>query len=905
MRRIFLLFLLCLVAVSARADFPILDPNATAFPRASLADFSDRVPAPAGAKGFLKTVGAHFEWGDGTRARFWGINVANTSLQESDADITAMLRNFRAAGFNLVRLHHFDERGGIIDQTRADSRHFDAARLKKLDFWIAKARENGLYVYLDLLDYRQFKAGDGVENAQAIGRSAKPYAVFDPKLLELQKEYARALMRTHRNAYTGVCYADDPTVAMLEIYDENGLFMRRGLWRSMPQPYATRFQALWNNWLRSTYGSDEKLRAAWTKNGKSALLPRELLQNGSVGLPAMTWTPDQLKPADRPFAQSARKFDGARFAYDVHRRYFAEMKHFLRDDLKIRIPLCATGRYDDLPDLASQGEELDFIGCNFYYDHPYWSTGRAPWKLPSYYHGKNPLGDLGEQSMAATLGLARVGGKPFVVREWNYCWPNTNRAAGMLEAATFGAMQDVDAMILFVYETDKSPRLGYFNVRSDPARWGMAAMGGRIFMEGAVSPLRNRVVVPYGRVDLFTYEKPGSPFYTLGWTSRIENAFYSGERFRARRGTDLILPPGRSALGRFSGAPMLLYGRDLRFDGAGNQVILPSFWRDFGLEPRAPIVEPPFPSGDLAGIAASTSAATKIAATKIAATMGVLTTSGSAASAATLSTGASAMALDAGQLRSRGWTPANLSADGKTARGLWDSGNRRLAFTALEGSEVVEAALSALRLSNKIKGDPRETERGFYRSDTGQVRRDAAKGRFDVLSGGVQVLAGNLEGARGFEGGLQLSDAGEGAIVALSLDGRPLASSQRFVVKMAADAHNRDEVAGRDPRFQNGQFRLDSIGIGPVVSNAKATQDPLEVRLGATRLLRLWQGGGSWELLVEDKKMTFWCDTPGAKFWLGNEKSPLPWRLIGGGKGVQLSNAPLYPAGALAVESGF
>jgi hypothetical protein len=31
------------------------------------------------------------------------------------------------------------------------------------------------------------------------GRAARPYNVFDPRLIELQKEYARKLMREHVN----------------------------------------------------------------------------------------------------------------------------------------------------------------------------------------------------------------------------------------------------------------------------------------------------------------------------------------------------------------------------------------------------------------------------------------------------------------------------------------------------------------------------------------------------------------------------------------------------------------------------------------------------------------------------------------------------------------------------------
>jgi hypothetical protein len=141
-----------------------------------------------------------------------------------------------------------------------------------------------------------------------------------------------------------------------------------------------------------------------------------------------------------------------------------------------------------LADLKSMSEELDFIGSNFYYDHPYWAQGAKAWTPPSFFHNHNPMSDIDDRSMAAAVSLARIKNKPFVVREWNYCWPNRNRAAGMVEAAAYAALHDIDAMILFVYETRPTARVSYFNVRSDPTRWGLCGVGAQIFLKGLIKP---------------------------------------------------------------------------------------------------------------------------------------------------------------------------------------------------------------------------------------------------------------------------------------------------------------------------------------------------------------------------------------------------------------------------------
>ena len=864
---------------------PILDPNRARFPRSSLHDFSDLLPAPGAQKGFLSSRNGHFYWGDGTRARFWGINVANTSLQVPDAEIDGMIANFRAAGFNLVRLHHFDERDGIIDLNAPDSRRLLNERLRKLDYWIYKAKQAGIVVYLDLLDYRHFKAGDGVANAEAVGRAARPYAVFDARLIELQKEYARKLLREHVNSYTGLAYADNPTIAMVELYDESGLFMRRGVWRQMPEPYATKFRSFWNAYLKKQYVTTDALRRAWTPYtpgttpAKSELRPNESLEAGNVSVPALTWTPEQVPVNQRAYAGLSRRTDGARFAYGLHRLYFRDMKSYLRG-LGVKVPICATGRFDDEADLRSMSDELDYIGTNFYYDHPRWGANAPSWQPPSYYHNANPMSHIDELSFAAQIGLARVAGKPLVVREWNYCWPNRNRAAGMIEAASFGALHDIDAMILFCYETKATPRVSYFNVRSDPSRWGLCGVGAQIFLKGLVQPSRYRIVVPYGPLDTFLYTKYHQPFYALGWATRVENAFYDGDTYTA---TDpqrtLILTPGRSGLGKFVGAPAVLWTSTLRRDSAGNPLPIPEYLREYGISVYD---------------AGRTS----------------LTYSGLIYNERAQRERNLDFALPLAGVLRNGYTPIGTNPQHGAANGFVDAKNQRFVFGNLDPADALRAGLDALQ---EFKGVPNRhdaNDLNIFTSDTGELFRDAASGRLIVSTPQVQALCGNLVGVgRVMTAGLRARNLKNGVLVALSLDGRPLVSSQNFMIKMVTDARNADEVAAPDPRFAGSpeaQWKLTQLGQGPVTTYGKANATPMQVSIEHQQLVDVYQTGGSWELLVNGSEWKFWSDVPGARVRLHRPTNNLQEVRAGGGVktlAARPSGDVPFPAGAALLRA--
>ncbi len=114
---------------------PDLDPNATGLPDSSLVDFSNLLDGPCGKRGRLFTGrDGNFYFEDGTRGRFWGINVAKDSVFQPTERIDEAVNAIARAGFNLVRLHHIDDVKGLLPPERVGSAEIiEPAKLAALD----------------------------------------------------------------------------------------------------------------------------------------------------------------------------------------------------------------------------------------------------------------------------------------------------------------------------------------------------------------------------------------------------------------------------------------------------------------------------------------------------------------------------------------------------------------------------------------------------------------------------------------------------------------------------------------------------------------------------------------------------------------------------------------------------
>lgn len=409
---------------------------------------------PAGKHGKLTVHNGRFVFEDGTPARFWGTCFSAGANFPTHEQSELIARRLAAFGVNIVRTHHADapwaERN-FFGKNSKDTRHFDPDALDRFDYLIYCLKREGIYVYLDQLVHRGFKEADGVDAADEIGNAAKPYTNFDPKLIELQKEFSRMLWQ-HVNPYTGLAYKDDPAIVLMEFANENDLFTQT----VEIEPYRTRLENLYRQWAR---------------------------QQG-IQLP------------DGPVDFRKRTDVLMRFFLDLQTRYYREMGRYLREVVGVQIPMTGSNWSRNAALLAALSV------CDYTDSHSYWNH---PSRQGTF--GNSPA-VRAVSPMVATLSFNRLADKPFFVSEWNEPWPNEWRAEIPLYIAAIAALQDWGGLTVYTYAhtSERMPAInwlsGYFETFNDPAIFGLFPHAALIFRRGDVDVARQRwvLVIPEDRI---------------------------------------------------------------------------------------------------------------------------------------------------------------------------------------------------------------------------------------------------------------------------------------------------------------------------------------------------------------------------------------------------------------------
>lgn len=510
-------------------------------PSSSLVDYAFLLDPPAGRHGFL-TVDSRgrFVWPSGARARFWGVNISRKSVFVEDAAIVRAVETLAHSGVNLVRFEAIDAPGGLFER---GSPTMALERLQTLDRWTALLRERGIYYYLDLLDLREFSEADGVPSGGALGPGARPYAMFDATLIRLQKDFARQLL-TRRNVFTGVRYVDDPALAVVEICNESGFFLRSDatdrLSGAQSRPghplhsYAADLAARWNRWLRGRYPSRTRLAAAWGPN----LAADEDPGSGTVRLPRL----------QEAVSGSRKRTDYVRFLSDLQRSYFSNMRAYLRS-IGLRVPVTGVTSSHLLAD-ATSWSPLDFTAGNYFHDHP--TFAGKEWVGSLHFSDTNPLRARSAFQSAPYMGALRWGAKPVVIREWAQPWPNRYRAVAAPEVLAYASLQDLDGLLLFGYRTvppaSGQPALADFAHEADPTVWALFGACGLAFRRGDIRPGERTVTLDYAPQEVFRWPAMIGERVEAAWHERITSRLGHGATPpRSTKGSPLVSSTGQIA----------------------------------------------------------------------------------------------------------------------------------------------------------------------------------------------------------------------------------------------------------------------------------------------------------------------------------------------------------------------
>lgn len=391
------------------------------------------VTGPAGAGGFVsQNAEGHLVWEDGSRARFWGVNIASGPAFPPKEDAEGYARTLARLGFNLVRLHHIDQEtpNGVVNPRRAEpgQPELDPEQVDRLDYFVSKLREQGIHLFLEVATFRNFTAADGVPLwAPGVPNGHKLATMFVPGWTErYEKWFADFWGRTNR--YTGLRYADDPMVVTVELSNEHSLVASWGFGiENLPPAHLAQLDARWNAWLKKRYPDDAAVAAAWKGSGNPGLVGGESLAGGTVARePRHAATFDKWP--------EGRTADLYAFYAEIEEAFYRRLEAKARA-LGFRVPIVPTISYD-LPHIQVIRDAWRYSDAHFQWDYPRDGTftGRSALATPEAF-----LGRLSTAIEGHTAALSEVG----------HSGPNPYRAEAPLMWSTLASVQDWDMVVWF------------------------------------------------------------------------------------------------------------------------------------------------------------------------------------------------------------------------------------------------------------------------------------------------------------------------------------------------------------------------------------------------------------------------------------------------------------------------
>lgn len=509
----------------------------------------------------------HFYRGQ-ERVRLWGANFC-TRINPANKDLPLCFDRLTDLGINGVRLNLFDL--AFTDNTQKITvKPFvttkgDDSNLDRLDHCIKLAADHGMIFWMHLSRYTNFSKedydlfpDDGTrEEWNKYVEIGTDVAYLSERAEKVAHQYAHTILN-RLNPWTGLRYADDPTIGLYEVSNENGFvekMINTGYRGNAAAELLVRQR--WNAWLKQRYGTSARLSNAW-----GGLADEESLEKDSVAyLPTLdgmatmgagyqaSFTVKNVSGATKYSAQRAE--DVIRFATDLYigynKRFIEYARSLSTGEAGAKSALYTpTGTYNQfLPTWYAANSVGDFASAgNYGFSARTWEESKSSPFYPYQVRvNSHPM-------MESPVDLLRPANRPYMIYETNDYRPNPYLIEFPMRVGLAAIWNDMDGVFWFnwddpyfhpkftsdeVYANSAlpMPNTGYPNagilLANDEVELAVIKSVGVLFRRGGLAPASDPKVYTVGRDILFNPNRTSlsalspmgdMPMRVQGWSWR-------------------------------------------------------------------------------------------------------------------------------------------------------------------------------------------------------------------------------------------------------------------------------------------------------------------------------------------------------------------------------------------------
>ena len=276
----------------------------------------------SGGHGACKVGKNGFKFEDGTKVKFWGMNVYD-QIKMDDASLDAFVAGAALRGINLFRVN-----GSLCSADKPYLGKVDPYLLNRLFYFIAACKKNGIYVALanyDPSDYFISKKD-----------KSHPYGklYYSKNFRVKYKKWAKFLLK--ENPYTQLAICDDPTVVWFEI--KNGDDILNDSLEKISAKEKEKLEKKYTKWLLNKYGDSSQIIQSWSYPQK---LHPVITEDGSVGhyifrlFSYSKFEKNIIKDARFDYLNK-RKIDQLRFISETYDKVNKELMNYLKNKCQFK-----------------------------------------------------------------------------------------------------------------------------------------------------------------------------------------------------------------------------------------------------------------------------------------------------------------------------------------------------------------------------------------------------------------------------------------------------------------------------------------------------------------------------------------------------------------------------------------